>query len=111
MVLQRNLKYRMGEQDLWLRSRPHEGRTNRGRRADMMAGQNVSTPVVETLPTRTTRSAARGFTADVTPAWGEDLPEWVDTLISLVTSGEDWPAGSESGEAARLPHSCCETPC
>jgi hypothetical protein len=33
--------------------------------------------------------------ADVTPAWGEDLPGWVDTLISMIVSGQSWPDASE----------------
>ncbi|WP_143121134.1 hypothetical protein [Streptosporangium canum] len=37
-----------------------------------------------------------GFAADVTPAWGESLPAWADTLIALLSAGQMWPEGSES---------------
>ncbi|GII60373.1 hypothetical protein Skr01_04580 [Sphaerisporangium krabiense] len=34
-------------------------------------------------------------TTDITPAWGESLPGWVDTLIALIVSGQSWPEASE----------------
>ncbi|MER5422350.1 LysM peptidoglycan-binding domain-containing protein [Streptosporangium roseum] len=37
-----------------------------------------------------------GFATDVTPAWGEHLPAWADTLIALLSAGQMWPEGSES---------------
>ncbi|WP_156055953.1 LysM peptidoglycan-binding domain-containing protein [Streptosporangium roseum] len=37
-----------------------------------------------------------GFATDVTPAWGESLPAWADTLIALLSAGQMWPEGSES---------------
>ncbi|MEU7453097.1 LysM peptidoglycan-binding domain-containing protein [Streptosporangium roseum] len=37
-----------------------------------------------------------GFATDVTPAWGESLPAWADTLIALLSAGQMWPDGSES---------------
>ncbi|MEU7986724.1 hypothetical protein AB0B56_17850 [Streptosporangium canum] len=37
-----------------------------------------------------------GFATDVTPAWGESLPAWADTLIALLAAGQMWPEGSES---------------
>ncbi|MFC4529497.1 hypothetical protein [Sphaerisporangium dianthi] len=33
---------------------------------------------------------------DVTPAWGESLPAWVDTFIAMLASGQSWPKASES---------------
>ncbi|WP_133061691.1 hypothetical protein [Streptosporangium minutum] len=39
-----------------------------------------------------------GFATDVTPAWGESLPAWADTLVALLSSGQMWPEGSESAQ-------------
>ncbi|MET8155060.1 hypothetical protein ABZT47_01725 [Sphaerisporangium sp. NPDC005289] len=33
---------------------------------------------------------------DVTPAWGESLPGWVDTFIAMIAAGQSWPKASES---------------
>jgi hypothetical protein len=33
---------------------------------------------------------------DVTPAWGEWLPEWAHKVIPLLSGGGYWPLGSES---------------
>ncbi|MGW4638649.1 WXG100-like domain-containing protein [Sphaerisporangium sp. NPDC004334] len=33
---------------------------------------------------------------DVTPAWGESLPGWVDTFIAMIAAGQSWPRASES---------------
>ncbi|MER5318141.1 hypothetical protein [Streptosporangium roseum] len=42
------------------------------------------------------KDAGDGFATDVTPAWGESLPAWADTLFALLSSGQMWPEGSES---------------
>ncbi|GGP98297.1 WXG100-like domain-containing protein [Streptosporangium pseudovulgare] len=36
-----------------------------------------------------------GAAPDVTPAWGESLPAWANTLISYLASGQNWPEASE----------------
>ncbi|MGW0069963.1 WXG100-like domain-containing protein, partial [Streptosporangium sandarakinum] len=38
---------------------------------------------------------AGGAAPDVTPAWGESLPAWANTLISYLASGQNWPESSE----------------
>ena len=34
-------------------------------------------------------------TSDITPAWGESLPAWTNTLVALLASGQNWPKASE----------------
>ncbi|MER6947638.1 hypothetical protein ABT294_26760 [Nonomuraea sp. NPDC000554] len=40
-----------------------------------------------------------GFAEDVTPAWGQAFPDWIDHLIALLSSGQMWPEASESRHA------------
>ncbi|MEV6982936.1 hypothetical protein AB0M95_16965 [Sphaerisporangium sp. NPDC051017] len=65
----------------------------------MASGTNVD-PTVNVNPnTPPGQSGIVGggtSTSDVTPAWGESLPGWVDLLISLIVSGQSWPEASET---------------
>ncbi|WP_346157595.1 hypothetical protein [Nonomuraea recticatena] len=40
-----------------------------------------------------------GYGTDVTPAWGQHLPEVADTLLALLSAGRAWPDSSECLQA------------
>ncbi|MFG6194429.1 toxin glutamine deamidase domain-containing protein [Nonomuraea sp. JJY05] len=63
------------------------------------AEHNRSTPVTSPPGGGDDTIGSGGYATDVTPAWGEGAPEWVDVLISLVAAGQMWPEGSEKGLA------------
>ncbi|WP_431914742.1 toxin glutamine deamidase domain-containing protein [Nonomuraea jabiensis] len=63
------------------------------------AEHNRSTPVTSPPGGGDDTIGSSGYATDVTPAWGEGAPEWVDVLISLVAAGQMWPEGSEKGLA------------
>ncbi|MEW1841111.1 toxin glutamine deamidase domain-containing protein [Nonomuraea angiospora] len=63
------------------------------------AEHNRSTPVTSPPGGGDDTIGSAGYATDVTPAWGEGAPEWVDVLISLVAAGQMWPEGSEKGLA------------
>ncbi|MGW0203431.1 WXG100-like domain-containing protein, partial [Nonomuraea sp. NPDC003201] len=63
------------------------------------AEHNRSTPVTSQPGGGDDTIGSGGYATDVTPAWGEGAPEWVDVLISLVAAGQMWPEGSEKGLA------------
>ncbi|MBF8184531.1 zeta toxin family protein [Nonomuraea sp. K274] len=67
---------------------------------DAGAGRNVSSPVTSTPDNLDVTIGSEGYAADVTKAWGENLPPLADALIALISSGRLWPTASESGEAA-----------
>ncbi|MEU6786548.1 toxin glutamine deamidase domain-containing protein [Nonomuraea angiospora] len=64
------------------------------------AEHNHSTPVTSPPGAGDDTIGSGGYATDVTPAWGEGAPEWVDVLISLVAAGQMWPEGSEKDLAA-----------
>ncbi|MCA2229736.1 WXG100-like domain-containing protein [Nonomuraea aurantiaca] len=63
------------------------------------AEHNRSTPVTRPPGGDDDTISSSGYASDITPAWGEGAPEWVDVLISMVAAGQMWPEGSEKGLA------------
>ncbi|MEV0385648.1 zeta toxin family protein [Nonomuraea sp. NPDC050643] len=63
-------------------------------------GRNLGSPVTGTPASQGDTIGSDGFGTDVTKAWGESLPPPADILIALISSGQLWPEGSESGQAA-----------
>ncbi|NUS08409.1 MAG: hypothetical protein HOV97_38265, partial [Nonomuraea sp.] len=59
------------------------------------AERNRSTPVTSSPDGGDDTIGSSGYATDVTPAWGEGMPEWVDVMISLMASGQMWPEGME----------------
>ncbi|GAA2703058.1 hypothetical protein GCM10010412_101210 [Nonomuraea recticatena] len=54
-------------------------------------GRNVSSPVTDPLAGYDNTIGSTGYAVDVTPVWGQSLPELANVLIALLSTGRMWP--------------------